>query len=548
MPVDTAGNLGGLYTALKDDPRYFRMVDLSDPAFEFRPVHFQVDGDYVDSFQDTINFVSVNFRKTYPDQPAFTRSLHFAHAEIKAGKTMQDVAFPRLGDDRRELDRVRIPGALEHPRRRDRQRARRRQVGEDARRGRVADAAVCQARRRDRRRPAAVRDARASPRRWSSSLTMLGGKPRLQRKAILRASDAAPTTKVSVYHDRQTPMAVRVTWHSPAGKTEGKLEVLESDYLFLTPPDCVGATVRGVSDDPRHRRRPLHPVCVRLPSAQQILIDRGMRAGGLWCFPLATEPKTYVYLPSAARLATGRCGTAAVLVRPLRRPTMRAAGGTASITESGGGGVLHFLVLMETPERPSPTAQQELRRIAKDDEVKLRGPMVFSDGRYALVSSVLSRSTATPERKLLATGRAPVLEGNRIAFSFDLKPTEATLLLRSFEMRTPDVSIVFDMTFTGLTDAYDADLTIDWTEVRKHQSFSAGGIGVLRGRRRRPRLRPAAPQQRDQAPIERHGRVNGSAAEHRLQQAARADVPPGRARARRRTRRAAACSMPSPRC
>ena len=44
VPVDTAGNLGGLYTALKNDPRYFRIVDLDDPAFEFRPVHFQVDG------------------------------------------------------------------------------------------------------------------------------------------------------------------------------------------------------------------------------------------------------------------------------------------------------------------------------------------------------------------------------------------------------------------------------------------------------------------------------------------------------------------------
>jgi hypothetical protein len=42
-------------------------------------------------------------------------------------------------------------------------------------------------------------------------------------------------------------------------------------------------------------------------------------------------------------------------------------------------------------------------------------------------------------------------------------------------MRTPDVSIVFDMTFNGLTEAYDADLTIDWTEVRKSQSFGAGG-------------------------------------------------------------------------
>ena len=48
--------------------------------------------------------------------------------------------------------------------------------------------------------------------------------------------------------------------------------------------------------------------CVVCGAAQQILIDRGMRAGGLWCFPLAAQPKTYVYLPSAARLATDDAG------------------------------------------------------------------------------------------------------------------------------------------------------------------------------------------------------------------------------------------------
>ncbi len=98
VPVDTAGNLGGLYTALKDDSRYFRLVDLSDPAFEFRPVHFQVDGDYVDAFQDTINFVSVNFRKSYPDQPAFTRSLHFGAGRHEG---REDRAGRRVSTSRR---------------------------------------------------------------------------------------------------------------------------------------------------------------------------------------------------------------------------------------------------------------------------------------------------------------------------------------------------------------------------------------------------------------------------------------------------------------
>ena len=40
--------------------------------------------------------------------------------------------------------------------------------------------------------------------------------------------------------------------------------------------------------------------------AQQISIDQGVQAAGLWCFPLVSEPKTYVYLPSTARLAASR--------------------------------------------------------------------------------------------------------------------------------------------------------------------------------------------------------------------------------------------------
>ena len=42
--------------------------------------------------------------------------------------------------------------------------------------------------------------------------------------------------------------------------------------------------------------------------AQQVLIDRGVQAAGLWCFPIAAEPNTYVYLPAAARLSSDEAG------------------------------------------------------------------------------------------------------------------------------------------------------------------------------------------------------------------------------------------------
>jgi hypothetical protein len=244
VPVDTAGNLGGLYATLKDDSRYFRLVDLSDPAFEFRPIHFQVDGDYVDAFQDTINFVSVNFRKSYPDHAAFTRSLHFTNAEMKAGKTVQDIAFPRLamnGANWAEYEyqvrwSVRDGATVNVP------------SGDGW--SKTRDAAISLVPPFTRRVVEIDADRQLFTKNGVATAvvefaTMVGGKPRLQRKAILRAADAAATTKVAVYHDRETPIAVRVTWHSAAGKTEGKLEVLESDYLYLTPPAAAAATGAG---------------------------------------------------------------------------------------------------------------------------------------------------------------------------------------------------------------------------------------------------------------------------------------------------------------
>jgi len=206
-------------------------------------------------------------------------------------------------------------------------------------------------------------------------------------------------------------------------------------------------------------------------NAQQLLIDRGVRAADLWCFPLESNPQEYVYLPSGARLATDDDGNPQF---SFIRYVINTEGGEgdATITDAGGGAVLHFLVLYETPEQQVRDAETLLRSRLQDDEITVRGPMVFQDGRYTLVSSIIREGEG--ERQILATGRAPVLEGNRLALSFDLDPQASTLLLESFQMATPDVSLVFDMTFAGLTEAYEATLTIDWSEVKKSEKFSAG--------------------------------------------------------------------------
>lgn len=209
--------------------------------------------------------------------------------------------------------------------------------------------------------------------------------------------------------------------------------------------------------------------------AQTVSLDKGVQAAGLWCFPLVSDPTQYVYLPSGARLAKDAAGKPQFSFIRYALDTTGAAAAASPVSAAAGGGILHFLVQLETPPDLVRAAEQALQREVRGGGVVLRGPLVFKEGRYALVSSILKPAASAPETTMLATGRSPVLEGERLAFSFDLEPEKATLLMRSFAMNTPDVSLVFDMTFDGLTEAYDADLTIDWAEVRKTKGFSAGG-------------------------------------------------------------------------
>lgn len=207
--------------------------------------------------------------------------------------------------------------------------------------------------------------------------------------------------------------------------------------------------------------------------AQQIMIDRGVRAGELWCFPLLTDTLSYQYLPSDAHLGTDETGQPQFSFLRYVSNEKDTTAGNNSITKAGGGAILNFLVLYDTPKKKIDDAKRALKEILHNDDVVLKGPLIFTNGRYALISSIIN-SSGKEEQKLLATGNAPVLEGSRIALSFELDPKGSKTLLESFKMATPDISIVFDMAFTGLTDAYKAELTVNWDDVKKSESMKAG--------------------------------------------------------------------------
>jgi hypothetical protein len=186
--------------------------------------------------------------------------------------------------------------------------------------------------------------------------------------------------------------------------------------------------------------------------AQRVELGQGTRAEGLWTFPIVGKPDHWVYIPAEARIAQDSNGRPEFSFLRFSRVDSKAEAEDTSITEANGGAILTFLIEYHTPANLIARAQADLRQELGNENIEIRGPIVFQSGRYTLVSSILNDKGVTEDITLM-TGAAPVLEGNKLALSFELDKNRAALLMESFQMATPDISLVFDLEFSGLTDA-----------------------------------------------------------------------------------------------
>lgn len=249
VPFHTAGNLGGLYGELGDDERYFRIVDLDDPAFETRTVHFQVDGNYLDAFEHLINYVSVNFRKQREDHPDITRALHFSYEDIKNGQTLQTIAFPRLGEEdsdwtefeyqvswsTRDEQTITVPRNQDHwitttapavslvpPFRKS-------VIQIDSDPGSFVSSDI---------RTAVVQLA-----------TDFLGEPRPAGRVIMRSGDADMSKSISVFHDADAPIVQRTSWYAGWGTQFEPMRQVDSSYLYLLAPQQPETTESDVHSE-----------------------------------------------------------------------------------------------------------------------------------------------------------------------------------------------------------------------------------------------------------------------------------------------------------
>ena len=242
VPVYSSGNISGLYEVFKEDPsskdKYFRVVNLDDVDFSKREIIFQLDGEYVDTFNEILNSVTVSFKKHYgEDHSDVTKDIIINRTDLEAGKDYKNIFYPRLGIKESDwLDyeyqiswnlkgnnkTIRLPKsedkwlkandasiALTPP-------FKKRTVQIDADRTFFKDAEV---------QACSVR-----------FFTILNGQPNPQGTVVLRKNDTENTSKINLYHDANEPVAYQVNWYKKSGSTTESLKSLDSDYLFLLPP------------------------------------------------------------------------------------------------------------------------------------------------------------------------------------------------------------------------------------------------------------------------------------------------------------------------
>lgn len=210
-----------------------------------------------------------------------------------------------------------------------------------------------------------------------------------------------------------------------------------------------------------------------LVHAQNISLDHPTKCGALQCFPSADKEHEFYYLPANPHVALKEDG------KPEFSFTRYVEGainsdGSGGVVEAEGGGIVHFLVDYSVSEAQLDKALEALQDL--DEDAIIRGPVVFKEGNFALVSS-FSPDEENPNeltKQVVGVGRAPLIEGLKAAVSIHLTKKGAQILWRSFQMATPDVSLVFEMTFSGLNDPADAVITADWSKLQEQADVTLG--------------------------------------------------------------------------
>lgn len=204
--------------------------------------------------------------------------------------------------------------------------------------------------------------------------------------------------------------------------------------------------------------------------SQQFILDKPLKAGPLILFPDLNNPKVYYYLPDKARLATDASGMPQFsFLRYVENAT--STNSEETFPEGVGGGIVHAVVSLAVTEDQLSEARTELRRLVP--EAVIQGPVIYKSGKFGIVSSFAEENGEFTKR-LVGTGSAPILDGQKAAISIRLTKLGAKVLWESFKTATPDISFSFEMELEGFRMPVRANLEANYEQIYKHEMFNVG--------------------------------------------------------------------------
>ena len=211
-------------------------------------------------------------------------------------------------------------------------------------------------------------------------------------------------------------------------------------------------------------------MCAAPAMAQQILIDKPVRAGELTVFPDLNDPMSYYYVNDKPHLATDANGKPQFsFLRYVEN--VRSAADQAEATEGEGGGIVHAVVALSITPEQLQAARQGLQQVKPG--AKIVGPVVFKSGKFGLVSS-FKDTNGNLTKQVVGLGNAPILDGEKAAVSMQLTKLGAKILWESFNTPTPDISFSFEMEMTGYRSPHRALIEADFDQIYEHKAFGVG--------------------------------------------------------------------------
>jgi tetratricopeptide (TPR) repeat protein len=200
--------------------------------------------------------------------------------------------------------------------------------------------------------------------------------------------------------------------------------------------------------------------------AAEVALDEVVQAGRFVLYRDHADAHKYYYVPDAPRLAMKRDGTPEFTFIKYTK--------TDGATK---GGIIHFLVTWGMTEGELSSAESALR--LKDPEAKIAGPVPFKEGTFKVVSATAGEGGIF-SRRIVGEGKAPIMPGQKAAVSIALTEEGASLLWESFKNPTSDISVMFDLKFTGVSPAFQAKLKVNWDKVYTQHDIKLHAEGQIK--------------------------------------------------------------------